>query len=324
MCTAITYTTNDFYFGRTLDYEHSFGETVTFTPRCFPLPFRHKDTLTAHYAILGMARVEQGHPLYFDGFNEYGLAMAGLNFVGNASYGKPQKNRDNIAQFELIPWILGQCASVKEAKALLDRIQITDTAFSPELPPAQLHWIIADRNNSITVEAMADELKIYDNPVGVLTNNPPFDRQLFHLNQFMHLSPKPPVNRFCPELPLEVYSRGMGALGLPGDLSSQSRFVRAAFVKLNSKSAPEEMESVGQCFHILDTVAQVRGCCDLGDGQYEATLYAACCNASQGIYYYTTYENRSICAVSLRQEDLDAAQVKTFPLHRAQNICFQN
>ena len=119
MCTAITYKTDDFYFGRTLDYIHSFGENVVITPRNFIFDFRHMGIMQKHYAIIGMALVKGDYPLYYDASNEKGLCIAGLNFVGNAVYRKPTPLKDNIAQFELIPWLLGQCATVKEAKEKL-------------------------------------------------------------------------------------------------------------------------------------------------------------------------------------------------------------
>lgn len=324
MCTAVTYQTKDFYFGRTLDYDISYSEEVTITPRKFPLPFRHWGTLENHYAIIGMAHVVDDFPLYFDGVNERGLAMAGLNFVGNAVYGKPVEGRDNITQFEFVPWILAQCTSVREARKLLKNVNLTDTAFREDLAPAQLHWIIADHDEAITVESVAEGLRVYDNPVGVLTNNPTFDQQLFRMNDFMHLSPGEPENRFSPRLNLEPYSRGMGALGLPGDLSSQSRFVRAAFVKENSKSGTTENESVSQFFHILGSVEQVQGCCQVEEGKYEKTIYTSCCNTDKGIYYYTTYQNRRITAVHLHRARLDDIFLTRCPLVQGEQIFDQN
>ena len=260
MCTAATYKTKDFYFGRTLDYEFSYGDEVVVTPRNYPFSFRDAGEMKSHYAIIGMAFVTQNTPLYYDAMNEKGLCMAGLNFVGNAVYRKPEAGKDNVAQFEFIAWILGQCADVKAARAKLQNLNLTDTPFSAELPVAQLHWILADREEAITVESVKDGLKIYDNPVGVLTNNPPFPEQMFRLNDYMHLSPKSPENHFAESLPLYTYSRGMGAMGLPGDLSSQSRFVRVAFTKMHSVSGDSEQESVSQFFHILGSVDQQRGC----------------------------------------------------------------
>lgn len=324
MCTAVTYKTRDFYFGRTLDYDVFYPSVVTVTPRNFPLPFRHAAPMERHYAIIGMAWVSGEYPLYFDGVNEAGLGMAGLNFVGNAVYQRAVPGKDNVAQFEFIPWILGKCASVREARVLLERINLTDTPFSKELPPAQLHWLIADREEAIVVEAVKEGLRVYEDPVGVLTNNPPFDEQVFNLNNFMHLSSKDPENRFSPRLSLEVYSRGMGALGLPGDLSSQSRFVRASFVKLNSVSGEGEKESVNQFFHILGSVEQQRGCCDVGNGAHEITIYTSCCNADRGIYYYTTYENHQITGVDMHGEDLDGRRLVSYPLAAEEQIRMQN
>lgn len=324
MCTAATYKTNDFYFGRTLDYEFSYGDEVTVTPRNYTFSFRNSGVMKTHYAIIGMAYVAGDYPLYYDAVNEKGLCIAGLNFVGNAFYNKNLPNKDNVAQFEFIPWILGQCDSVESAKTLLGRINITDIPFSKELPIAQLHWLIADRNQAITVESVKEGLKIYDNPVGVLTNNPPFDEQLFQLNNYMHLSPKTPQNSFCDKLSLNAYSRGMGGLGLPGDLSSQSRFVRVSFVKMNSVSGTSENESVSQFFHILGSVDQQRGCCEVGKGEYEITLYTSCCNADKGIYYYTTYENHQITAVNMHNEDIDGRCLIRYPLIKGEQIMLQN
>ena len=293
MCTAATYKTRDFYFGRTLDYEFSYGETIVIVPRNYRFVFRNEKTIGNHYAIIGTAHVAEDYPLFYEAANEKGLAIAGLNFVGNAHYFEPVEGRDNIAQFELIPWILSQCADVSEARALIERINLTNTPFSDRLPVAQLHWIIADKDGAITVESVRDGIKIYDNPVGVLTNNPPFDLQMFQLNNYMGLTNGSPANTFAPGLELQRYSRGMGAIGLPGDLSSQSRFVRVAFTKMNSLSGEGERESVSQFFHILGSVDQQRGCCLLEDGKYEITIYTSCCNCSKGIYYYTTYDNHS-------------------------------
>ena len=323
MCTAVTYTTKDTYFGRTLDYEIAFGQEVLITPRNFSFLFRHGETIRRHYAMVGMGVNAQGYPLYFDGVNEKGLAMAGLNFVGNVVYGKPAPGKDNIAAFELIPWILGQCASVAEAKKLLTNLQLTDTAFSPEYPPARLHWILADEKGSAVVEAMADGLHIYDNPVGVLTNDPPFPMQLFRLNDFAHLSPNDPRSPRFGSVPLTAYSRGMGALGLPGDGSSMSRFLRAAFTKMHACSGTSESESVGQFFHILGSVEQIRGCCRVED-QNVITHYTSCCNLSRGIYYYTTYGNRCITAVDMHLADLEKKSLQVFPLVETERILLQN
>lgn len=324
MCTAATYQTKDFYFGRTLDYEFSYGDEVTVTPRNYPLAIRNGEDLKTHYAIIGMAHVAGDYPLYYDAMNEKGLCMAGLNFVGNAAYHKVQEGKENVAQFEFIPWILGKCASLKEAKECLATMNLTDMPFSEKFAPASLHWLIADKSGAVTVESMADGLHVYDNPVGVMTNNPPFPQQLFGLNNYRHLSPGQPENTFAKELPLQTYSRGMGALGLPGDLSSASRFVRVAFTKMNAKSGSSEAESVSQFFHILGSVEQTRGCCLVGEDAYEITLYTSCCNAQKGIYYYTTYENHQITGVDMHRENLEGSTLVRYPLVTGEQIRWAN
>lgn len=324
MCTAATYKTQDFYFGRTLDYEFSYGDEITVTPRNYVFNFRHAGELNTHYAIIGMAYVTDGYPLYYDGINEKGLGMAGLNFVGNAKYQETDENVDNVAQFEFIPWILGQCASVTEAKEALNKMNLVGTPYSEKLPAAQLHWIIADRDGAVTVECTEDGMQVYDNNVGVLTNNPPFPQQMFMLNQYMQLSPKQPENKFSDRLELSTYSRGMGAIGLPGDLSSTSRFARVAFTKMNSISGTSEEESVSQFFHILGSVDQQRGCCEVAEGKYEITLYTSCCNADKGIYYYTTYDNHTITGVDMNKENLDGNEIIRYPIDNECKINWQN
>ena len=324
MCTAATYKTKDFYFGRTLDYEFSYCDEVTITPRNYPFSFKYLGEINTHYAMIGMSYVANDYPLYYEAINEKGLGVAGLNFVSNAHYNDFVEGKDNIAQFELIPLILSKCTTVNEAKNLLNNINIVNIPFSKDLPVAQLHWIIADKYECITVESVKEGLKIYNNPVGVLTNNPPFDKQMFQLNNYMHLSPKNPENNFSDKLNLDSYSRGMGALGLPGDLSSQSRFIKVAFTKMNSHSGDSENESVSQFFHILGSVDQQRGCCELDNGEYEITIYTCCCNASKGIYYYTTYDNHQITAVDMNRENLDGSTLIRYPLIKGEQIKMQN
>ena len=324
MCTAAAFQTKDFYFGRTLDYECSYGECVTVTPRRYPFSFRHMGRLDAHYAMIGMAHVADGSPLYSDAVNEAGLGMAGLNFVGNAQYAEVREGKENVARFELIPWILGRCATVREARARLDALKLVGTPFSGRYPAAQLHWLLADKDEAVVIESMADGLHVYDDPAGVLTNNPPFPQQLFNLNNYMALSPRQPENRFSGALGLHCYSRGMGALGLPGDLSSMSRFVRVAYTKLNAVCRDTEAENVSQFFHILGAVEQQRGCCEVEPGAYEYTIYTSCCNAALGVYYYTTYDNHQITAVDLHRAELDGEALSTWPLVTGEQVLHQN
>ena len=322
MCTAATYKTTDFYFGRTLDYEFSYGETVTIMPRNYELKLRFLDTIKTHYAIIGMAHVTDSYPLFYEAMNEKGLCVAGLNFVGNAHYFEQKKDKINVAQFEFIPYILVSCKSVDEVIELMKSVNITNTPYSDKYPIGQLHWIVADNNKSITIESTSEGIKIYDNPVGVLTNNPPFDKQMENLNNYKYLSTKNPINNLNSDK--RFYSRGLGAVGLPGDISSQSRFVRVVFTKMNSLSKSDELSSVSQFFHILGCVDQVRGCCELEDKKYEITIYTSCLNATKGIYYYTTYNNHQINKVDMHKVDLDSKKLFEYKLHTSENIYEQN
>jgi len=327
MCTAVTYKTKDHYFGRNLDLEYSYNETVTITPRNYVFQFRKMGKLESHFAMIGMAYIVEEYPLYYDATNEKGLSVAALNFPENADYKPYCYGKDNITPFELIPWILGQCSTVDETKKLLARINLLNEDFSDELPLSPLHWIISDKECSITLESVKSGIKVYDNPVGVLTNNPMFDYQIFNLNNYMRLTNGEPENKFVAnnsDLKLKTYSRGMGAIGLPGDASSMSRFVRATFVKMNSVSGDTENESVSQFFHILKSVEMQRGCVKAGEKLYAITIYSSCCNIDRGIYYYTTYGNSQIHAVDMHKENLRgsaliAHQIKKEPIIEYQN-----
>lgn len=321
MCTAISYTGNTgHYFGRNLDLEFSYQEQVAVTPRNYPFKFRSGFTLEHHYAMIGMATVSGGYPLYYEATNEHGLSMAGLNFPGTAAYLPKVSDKDNIAPFELIPWLLGQCATVKDAKEMVLKLNVWNMPFSREFPLSPLHWMICDSESSIAVEPMADGLKIYDDPFGVMTNNPPFPYHLYHLSDFMNLSSEQAANRFCGK-ELKPYSNGMGAMGLPGDFSSASRFVKAVFVKENSVT---EGDDVSQFFHMLSSVAMPRGSILMPNGKHEITLYSSCCDTKNGIYYYTTYDNSRITAVNMRNCALHGVQVFTYPLRKSPDIRWEN
>ena len=218
----------------------------------------------------------------------------------------------------------GALRALNEARALLPKLNLVSISFSESLPHSPLHWIVSDRSGSLTVEPMAEGLKIYENPVGILTNNPPFDYQMTNLSNYMALSIEPPKNELAPGLDLKPYSRGMGAMGLPGDLSSASRFVKAAFTKLHSLSGDSESESLSQFFQILGSVAQQRGCVHMGGDKYEITIYSSCCNTDTGVYYYTTYENSQITGVDMHKEDLDGSKLASYPLRTGQHIFMEN
>lgn len=320
MCTALTFKGKEHYFGRNLDWEHSYGEKITITPKNFPITFKEKETINSHYAIIGMAMIYDNYPFYFDASNEKGLSCASLNFVGSAKYFDSKSECDNISFYEVILWILSQCENVQEAKMLLKKINITNTQYDKTLPVSELHWIIADANSSITLESTKDGIKVYENKVGILTNNPAFDMQLVNLSFYCHLSNKNTENNSNTITCNYNNIHGLKAFGLPGDWSSPSRFVRAHFLKKNSPKILDEYSSVNHFFDILSSVSHPLGCMRMLESKYEITQYSSCINTTQGIYYYKTYQNRNIVSVSLFSNNLEKDELITYELQKNQII----
>lgn len=323
MCTSLALHSHDFYFGRNLDLEYSFGQQVVLAPRGYAFHFRRAGDMLSHYAIIGMAAVQEGYPLFAEGANERGLCMAGLNFPGNAFYPpaeEAEKDRRLVSAFELIPWLLGQCESVREARALLEKTQLVNIPFSADVPVATLHWHIADRAESIVLESTREGMRVYDNPVHVMTNNPPFDFHLNNLRQYMGVTSAYAENRFADSLPLTSFGNGLGGFGLPGDLSPASRFVRAAFMLHNSRCEEGEESCVGQFFHLLDSVAMPRGSVKTREGLYEITDYSCCYSAQTQTYYYKTYRNSRITAVRMSEKAMAGDALRVYPLRDEQDF----
>lgn len=324
MCTCMTFENGGFYFGRNMDLEYSFGEQIVITPRNYPFSWIKEGTNNSHYAMIGVATVMGGYPLYAEAMNEKGLCMAGLNFPGNAVYQKEKEGYRNVASFELISWVLASCADMKEAKALLEQTNIMETWFAEQVPSAPLHWMIADREQCLVLEPMEDGLHLYENPYGVMTNNPPFPFHTMNLQNYMNLTASYPESRFGEQLGLKPYGQGMGAIGLPGDTSPASRFVKAVFLKETSVCEATEEANVTQYFHIMDQVGMVKGSVLTPKGDCDITTYTCCANTENGMYYYKTYENNQIQAVDMYKENLDQKEVICYEMVRKQKIRYVN
>ena len=320
MCTCIEFKSKDFYFGRNLDLEYNFGEKVVVTPRNYEFKLKNNTIFNLKYAIIGMATVVDNYPLYADAVNEKGLCMAGLYFPNNAVYKKEKENYTNIASFELIPWILGNFSKVSELKKELNKLNITDEKFNEKMPLAQLHWMISDENDCIVLEQMEEGLKIYDNPYGVLTNNPPFYYHELNVSNYMNISSDFPKNRFSDKIKLNVYGQGISMVGLPGDVTPPSRFVRAVFNKLNSVECISEEETISQFFHILDSVSMIKGTVVTKENKLDMTTYSSCINSTKGIYYFKTYYNNQINAVSFNEKNMNLDELEIYELPVKQSI----
>ena len=303
--------------------EYHYSEEVVVTPRKYLFKCKACEDFQASFALTGIASVKNGYPLYYDAINECGLYMAGLNFVGNAKFAEAKDGFYHIAQYELIPFILGRAKSVPEALELISKTRLINTPYDESTPVSELHYFLGDGNRSITLEPCETGFSVYENPYGVLTNNPPFPYHESNVSNYMMLTSEKAENRFSDKIPIRAYSRGMGAFGLPGDLSSSSRFIRAAFAAANAAPKKSEAEAVAQMFHILDFVSQTEGLVRTEQGA-ERTQYAVCANLHTGTYYYRTYDNSRITAVRLTEEAKDSSGLTRYPLKFQADILFEN
>lgn len=326
MCTSINFINGDHYFGRNLDLEVDFPVDVVITPENYEFKFRHMPSMKTHHAIIGMSLVQDDCPLYFEAINNAGLGMAGLAFAGFAEYFPPQEGKTNVASFEIIPYILGTCSSVEEAKKELENINITPEDFSANMRHSPLHWQIGDKDSAIVVESTKDGLKVYDNPVGVLTNCPTFDYQLTNLSFYMNITNQRPTERFAPDKPelFNIFSAGMGTIGIPGGVDSVSRFIRCSFATLNSSNEPVEYKNVAQYFHLLGSVQQVAGEDEIEPNVYEVTQYSSCGNTTKGIFYFTTYFNQNVYAVDLNKEDVSGTDLIVYKVPKEMTFNYLN
>lgn len=313
MCTAVAW---NGLFGRNLDLWCSYGEAVVITPRRFPFPF----AASSHTALIGMAHVNDGYPLYYEAVNEHGLAMAGLNFPHFAVYAPvPRENTEPVPSYALIPYLLTRCKTTAQVRQLLPHITVVDTPFSQALPASPLHWLLTDTaGDTIVLEAVREGLMVYDDPCGVLTNAPPFPYHRARLADYANLQPYQPSGEDG-EL---LYSGGLGAVGLPGDWSSSGRFVRAAYVRKHLVPKDTTTAGVNQFFHMLDSVAMPEGAILVdypgspipGTPTPEKTVYSCVMELATGRYHYKTYDQPYLRTRELHAVEPDTETLYVYPM----------
>lgn len=356
MCTSLALPTSNGgqLFGRTLDLDTHFGERVVLTPRGYRFGFDGGSPQPNRYAMLGMAAVANGYPLYAEAMNQQGLCMAGLRFAGNAVYADgPMAGKRGLAPWELIPYLLGRYATVNEVRDALREVCVVDRPFSASLPAAPLHWHIADADpahGALVVESTAEGMRVYEDPprlggeaVGVLTNNPPYPYQLARYADYTHLTPAPRGGEshdrrvsLASAVGVDLTSLGEGGLGLPGDYSSPSRFVRAATLRrwtvawmdgqyprgeadryaradrevrgTPAEGNPDrhgEVSPVAQFFRILAAVSPMAGAVMTEDGRNHRTLYTCCMDTAAGVYHYFTEGDVRVRSVGFEGVDTE-------------------
>lgn len=289
MCTCIYLKGKNNYFGRNMDIYYSFNEQIINVKKGKEFILKNSKILKIKYSLLGIGTIINNYPLFSDVMNEKGLAIAGLSFLDNAYYFEYKEDKINITPYELPLFLLGTCSNVEEVKNVLKNINLLNEPFSNEIPLAYLHFMVSDLNKSIVIESTKEGLNVYDNDLNVLTNNPEFSYHKNNILNYLNLSINDPINN-----KFENISYGQGLIGLPGDYSSMSRFVKAYFVKENIIFNDNQ---INQFFYCLDSVFMPLGLVKAKDG-FEYTRYQSCYDLKSGKMYYKSYSDRSIKCVS--------------------------
>ena len=325
MCTGLALETKDglHLFGRNMDIEYSFNQSIIFIPRDFKCVNKsNKKELTTKYAVLGMGTIFDDYPTFADGMNEKGLGCAGLNFPVYVSYSKEDiEGKTNIPVYNFLLWVLANFSSVEEVKEALKNANIVDIPISENIPNTTLHWMISDiTGKSIVVEQTKEKLNVFDNNIGVLTNSPTFDWHVANLNQYVGLRYNQVPEFKLGDQSLTSLGQGTGLVGLPGDFTPASRFIRVAFLRDAMIKNDKDSIDLIEFFHILNNVAMVRGSTRTVEEKSDLTQYTSCMCLEKGIYYYNTYENNQINAIDMNKENLDGNEIKTYKYNKTVSI----
>jgi len=312
MCTGIRFNDNqgNMYFGRNLDWSTGYGQKVIITPRGYKYQTAFLGENINSPAVIGMGIIAENVPLYFDCANEYGLAVAGLNFPGYAKYeSEAKENKINIAAYEFPTWVALNFASVDDAEKVLKDVAIVAKPLNDQYPVSELHWIIGDKNRSIVVEYTERGMEIFNNDVDVLTNQPGYNWHQENLRNYMNLFPLMPKTVKWQKATLRPFGTGSLMRGIPGDYYSPSRFVKVAYLNTHYPVKSTEKDNISRLFHTLEGVSMIEGAAAMADNSFEKTIYTGGYSTLTKTYYYNTYENPTIISVSLEDHNLDSNEL---------------
>lgn len=311
MCTTFTYLQAAPYYGRNMDIDTPFGEQFVLIPReCTSALPAGLPVSAPHHQLCGVASVFDGVALFAEAVNEHGLYMASLNFPQNAVYSPADvEGAINLAPYEVIPYFVAKFASVEEALPALDRLNIVARPYG-QLPLAPLHYFISDGRQHRVIEPTRFGLKVYEDKLGVLTNNPPYPWQMQNVQQYQHLTIKNPTEGWLPEVKTAPFGEGLGLVGLPGDFSPPSRFVKTAFLKQQMERAGDSVEPMADVLHILNAVAMLRGSVRTAEDRWDITRYSIAYDPVGGRVCIQTYDRVVPQMIDLKQafEGLESAQ----------------
>lgn len=326
----------DIVYGRTLEFALQLNSQLIVIPRNFAItavgPNGKSGTGLAYTTKYGATGANGlGLPVIVDGINERGLSAGLLFFPGLAEFQDvgPADAANSIASYELATYILTQFANVDEVKAGLPKIKVNralQDAFKMAVP---VHATIHDASGkSIVVEYMGGELQITDNPTTVMTNAPQISWHLGNLAQYANTTAQPAGAFEINGETFAPWSSGGGMHGIPGDMSSQSRFVRAAFLVANAPKVKDAQEALGTAYHFLNQFdippGAVRTSADAAAGGgvsgFEVTEWTSAADLTNGVYQIKTYANPSVRQISLRDTDLDAKSIRYIPIDQPASV----
>lgn len=309
-------------FGRNLDWIYNLGQTGLLLPR--NTVWKNsvtKELEQASYAVIGIGFMLDTRQFLLDGMNEKGLGCAALSFPRYAKFNeKPQTGKINIAPLDFVYWLLSNFENINQVREAMQNVNIVRI-----LEHADVHWIVTDKTGeSIIIEKFSEDISIFENSIGVLTNAPPFDWQLTNLNQYISVKAKEPEDTYWSNQKLVPVGNALGSYGLPGDYSSPSRLVRAAFAKSNMPTPRDTQVGISEFYHILNNVAVVNGSVVTRSNYNEITYYTSCMDLNEGLYYYNTYYNNRINLLALRPQDYESSSILVYPLIDTLDINYQN
>lgn len=321
-CTGLKLETKDgsVVHGRTLEFGVVVDTSVAFIPRGHAFTATTPDgngmTYTSKYAALGA--IAYNTIGLMDGINEEGLAIGMFYFPGYAGYTPTTKENisKSLSSIDFSNWILTQFRSVDEVKKGIKDVVIAPTIYkSWGSTPAPFHYIVYEKSGaSIVIEPIDGKLVVYDNPLGVFTNSPTFDWHMTNLNNYINLSPNnaPPIK--FDGLTFSSFGQGSGMVGLPGDFTPPSRFVRAAFFSRTATPVENANEGIAQTFHLLNQfdipvgiARQVEG----GVTYTDYTLVTVARDPTNLKYYFKTYEDQNVRMVDMNNFDKEGKEILT-------------
>lgn len=333
MCSAMTWECEDGekLWGRTYDFHEIADDAqIAFFPAGTYFYSRgtkqegtlcEKERITSRYAMLGAASlIDQETPVLYEGMNECGLCGGQLYFRQFAGYGKRQEGKLPLQPVYALTYFLSQCSGLEELIChLKEKVVLLQEDILGQKAP--VHWLFSDRSGeAIVVEAQKDGLHIYRNSMGILTNSPAYPWHLQHLLLYGGIQNEDRAERTLHGTALTDCFSGSGAIGLPGDCSSPSRFVRLTFLKQYAKKGRGEQEGIVRMFRLLEQVAFPLGLVKLfpakhkPDAQlYDHTIYTAVMCVDTLCYYWNTYDNPSIRFIDMK-ELLKKGQRRCFSL----------